>query len=130
MLAGFQFHLREMREPDRNPDTRGEKVPWPEPVQKTGNITFYNANFYIINIHIVLVRRGGGGREVEFLRKIFFCRNLGTLQNTLFMTWAEGSGEEYFNTNFYSYLLFFRNLHSWIRPKFLTEDKLPGLIPS
>ncbi len=96
MLAGFQFHLREMGEPDRNADTRGEKVPWPGPVQKTGNITFYNANFYIINIHIVLVRGGeGGGGEVEFLRKIFFCRNLGTLQNTLFMT--EGSGEEYFN---------------------------------
>ncbi len=69
MLAGFQFHLREMREPDRNPDTRGEKVPWPGPVQKTGNITFYNANFYIINIHIVLV--GGGQGSGIFSENLF-----------------------------------------------------------
>ncbi len=76
-MAGFQFHLREMREPDRNPDTRGEKVPWPGPVQKTGNITFYNANFYIINIHIVLVRRGGGGGgKWNFCGKSFFAEIL------------------------------------------------------
>jgi hypothetical protein len=61
-----------MREPDRNPDTRGEKVPWPGPVQKTGNITFYNANFYIINIHIVLVGGGGEGSGI-FDGKSFFA---------------------------------------------------------